>query len=436
MISLIKHLYIISSFGFCLILLKTAIMQKHHRLLLLMLLYFQQQNGGIMGTIRNVSKSEPCPICGKTDWCTILKPDQESYPGQELYICRRIQQDTVSNNGFAYSFIKELSDGSSLYTIKTEKAKRYRNHSRHNERKHIKEEDLYPETLKNESLDRIYHSFLHLLPLSAKHYRKLKSDGWSDSLIKRSLIRSINFKRSYDESKKYYTDSFERFRITSTLVNEYGPLDGVPGFYLNDANKWTFVGRQGMLIPIYDLHGNLYRLRLRLDKPEVDENGKEKNKYKNFSSFHSEDDGFGVLKNTYNHGCRAGSCIGLYYNPNLDSSDMCYITEGEKKAILTNDYLRYPVISLPGTGTYNKLYDLYDGINAINFLKSIGCDTTVVAYDADKIYNQQVLRYEQKLVQLLLGEGFSVYIASWNAGFGKGIDDILPLGILPTLKPV
>ena len=76
-----------------------------------------------MGTIRNVSKSEPCPICGKTDWCTILKPDQESYPGQELYICRRIQQDTVSNNGFAYSFIKELSDGSSLYTIKTERRK-------------------------------------------------------------------------------------------------------------------------------------------------------------------------------------------------------------------------------------------------------------------------------------------------------------------------
>ena len=304
------------------------------------------------------------------------------------------------------------------------------------EQKHVKEKDLYPETLKAESLDRIYRSFLNLLPLSAKHYRKLKTDGWSDSLIKRSLIRSINFKRSYDESKKYYTDSFERFRITSTLVNEYGPLDGVPGFYLNDENKWTFVGRQGMLIPIYDLHGNLYRLRLRLDKPDVDENGKERNKYKNFSSFHSEDDGFGVLKNTYNHGCRAGSCIGLYYNPNLDSSDMCYITEGEKKAILTNDYLRYPVISLPGTGTYNKLYDLYDGINAINFLKSSGCDTTVVAYDADKIYNQQVLRYEQKLVQLLQGEGFSVYIASWNAGFGKGIDDILPLGILPTLKPV
>ena len=100
---------------------------------------------------------------------------------------------------------------------------------------------------------------------------------------------------------------------------------------------------------------------------------------------------------------------GLYYNPNLDSSDMCYITEGEKKAILTNDYLRYPVISLPGTGTYNKLYDLYDGINAINFLKSIGCDTTVVAYDADKIYNQQVLRYEQKLVQLLQGEGSVSY---------------------------
>lgn len=40
-----------------------------------------------------------------------------------------------------------------------------------------------------------------------------------------------------------------------------------------------------MLIPIYDLHGNLYRLRLRLDKPEVDENGKEKISTKIFHLF-------------------------------------------------------------------------------------------------------------------------------------------------------
>ena len=389
-----------------------------------------------MGTIRNVSKSEPCPICGKTDWCTILKPDDESYPGQELYICRRIQMDTVCNNGFTYSFIKELADGSSLYSIKTERAQKYHKYKRYKETKTPKPKDLYPKVLDTDSLDKIYHSFLQLLPLSSKHYRKLKNDGWSDSLIQRSLIRSLILKTSYDDTKKLFTDYLERVRIADSLINEYGNLKGVPGFFQGNENKWTFVGRRGMLIPIYDLHGKLYRLRLRLDKPEVDENGKERNKYKNFSSYHSETDTSGVLKNIYNNGSRAGSCIGLYFNPKTDNPEICYITEGEKKAILANDKLKCPVISLPGTGTYNKLYDLYDGINAISFLKTIGCSTTVVAYDADKTYNQQVLRYEHKLVQLLAKEGFSVFIASWNIGFGKGIDDILPLGILPTLTPV
>lgn len=388
-----------------------------------------------MGTIRNVSKSEPCPICGKTDWCTILKPDQESYPGQELYICRRIQQISVLRNGFTYSFIKELSDGSSLYSIKTEKAVKYVQHSKVTGQRHTKEEDPYPAIRRTDSLDKIYRSFLQLLPLSQIHYNKLKNDGWSDSLIQRSLIRSLNFKKSYDESKKYFTDSFERYRIADSLQNEYGPLDGVPGFYKNHQGKWTFVGKQGMLIPIYDFWGKIYRLRLRLDRPEIDEKGKEKNKYKNFSSYHREVDDSGVLKNIYDHGSRAGSCIGLYYRPNNDNPKICYITEGEKKAILTNDYLKYPVISLPGTGTYNKLHNLYDGISAISYLKSIGCETTVVAYDADKIYNRQVLRYEQKLTHLLMEAGFSVYVASWNIGFGKGIDDILPLGILPKLTP-
>ena len=205
-----------------------------------------------MGTIRNVSKSEPCPICGKTDWCTILKPDDESYPGQELYICRRIQMDTVCNNGFTYSFIKELADGSSLYSIKTERAQKYHKYKRYKETKTPKPKDLYPKVLDTDSLDKIYHSFLQLLPLSSKHYRKLKNDGWSDSLIQRSLIRSLILKTSYDDTKKLFTDYLERVRIADSLINEYGNLKGVPGFFQDNENKWTFVGRRGMLIPIYN----------------------------------------------------------------------------------------------------------------------------------------------------------------------------------------
>lgn len=387
-----------------------------------------------MGTFRDVSKSEPCPICGKTDWCTILRPTTEAYPGQELYVCRRIQQGNVYSNGQAFTYIKELADGSSLYTLEKSGV----NNARPNKPIHYvcKERPKYPKLKEPEILDSIYRSFLQLLPVSSRHIRKLKNDGWPEDLIRKSLIRSISFKKSYDKDRDFYTDSIQRVELTKKLFSMYGPLNGVPGFYQDSNGDWTFTGRSGMLIPVYDLRGNLYRLRLRLDRPDVDENGKERNKYKNFSSFHSAGD-TGSNANTYRHGSRAGSCIGLYYSPGIDISSTCYITEGEKKAIFANYALKSPVISLPGTGTYKKMYTEYGGQNALTFLRDIGCATVVVAYDADKAFNVQVRRYEQKLVSLLRNEGFSVFTAEWNIGFGKGLDDVLSQGVLPLLqKPV
>lgn len=389
-----------------------------------------------MGTFRDVSKSEPCPICGKTDWCTIMKPSQELYPGQELYICRRVQQSTITANGVEYRFIKELSDGSSLYGIKTNIPIK-KNLDTYIRIHSSKEQNTnYPNLKDNELLDKIYRSFLNLLTLSSNHTQKLLKDGWTHELIIHSSIRSLHLKKSFDSCKKCYTDSFERIRLTKVLYEKYGDLDGVPGFYQDDNNNWTFVGRNGMLIPLYDLQGRIYRLRLRLDKPDLDENGKERNKYKNFSSYHCEENEKGILTNIYSHGSRAGSCIGLYYHPSTDMPTVCYVTEGEKKAILANYVLKYPVISLPGTGTYKKLHEKQEETSAISFLKFIGCKEVVVAYDADKIYNQQVKRYEEKLIELLLEEQFSVYVADWNIGFGKGLDDILAIGILPNLTPV
>ena len=89
-----------------------------------------------------------------------------------------------------------------------------------------------------------------------------------------------------------------------------------------------------MLIPIYDTDGMLYRIRLRLDHPGKDEKGKEKDKYKNFSSFYPSKDSNNILSNEYLNGCRAGSHIGFYFHPSTDDPGVCYITEGEKKQSL------------------------------------------------------------------------------------------------------
>ena len=71
-----------------------------------------------MGTFRDVTKQYPCPICGKPDWCSFFQPDTAAYPGQVLCVCRRIQASEITSsiNGKTYYSIKELSDGSILYT--------------------------------------------------------------------------------------------------------------------------------------------------------------------------------------------------------------------------------------------------------------------------------------------------------------------------------
>jgi len=392
-----------------------------------------------MGTFRDVTTTEPCPVCGKPDWCSIFTPDEAVYPGQELCVCRRIHSPEIQSaiNSKTYYFIKELSDGSAMYSDVAKNSQTspssyvYRGSSA----VPPKEIDYGTPPRPNAELDIIYREFLGLLQLSKKHRRTLANDGWPYELIKDCQIRSLSLKKSYCEDLGYYSDRNVRFEICSTLINRQHNLEGVPGFYQEQDGKWTFVGKPGMLIPLYDELNQIYRLRLRLDKPDIDENGKEKNKYKNFSSFARSTKEDHVLKNIYLKGCRAGSNIGFYCSDQNDLS-MCYITEGEKKAIVANYFFNCIVISLPGVNSYMKLEQTTSsGQSWLDFLKHIGCKNIIVAYDADKNTNESVALYERKLVELLKGHEFLTYIANWNFGFGKGLDDILVLGLRPMLVP-
>jgi len=401
-----------------------------------------------MGTFRNVSKSEPCPICGKPDWCCFLSPADPSYPGQELFICRRENDPQITSpiNGKTYFFKKELRDNSSLYSVtetndmdkKSESEYCYQSSISNKDCTRVQKQaaDYGIPPLGNEQLDKVYRSFLGLLQLHKKHYKMLAKDGWSHELIKASGIRSLSLRKTYNASKGYFTDELERNIICKELLKKFETLTGVPGFYQDESGQWTFSRKPGMLIPVYDQNGMLYRLKLRSDQPDFDDNGKEKNKYKNFSSFYSTKDENGGLMNAFRNGSRAGSQIGIYYNPVSDASMICYITEGEKKAIVANYILKTIVISLPGVNSFSKLLTEEVGEeNIIDFLKKIWCSSIVIAYDSDKYINKAVMRCEKKLVELLKNEGFNLYIAYWNPGFGKGLDDVLIVGIRPELIP-
>lgn len=398
-----------------------------------------------MGTFQNVSKTEPCAICGKSDWCSIFLPDKPAYQGQKMYVCRRISSPTVQSptNGRTYYSIKELNDASYMYSdAKKEstsgsKAFEYTYHGPSAQEMAVRKADTGVPPLPNKELDLIYRAFLKQLSLTKSHCRKLASDGWDKALIMTSGVKSLKLPKSYDSEKGYYTDQNARIQVCDELLKSFPTLKGVPGFYQDTSDQWTFSGKSGILFPIRDRNDYIYRLRLRLDRPELDEKGKEKNKYKNFSSYYPTPDSNGLISNAFLNGCRAGSKIGIFFHPKTDNASFCIITEGEKKAYVANHLLKCIVISLPGVNSFGKMKEPdEEGITVFQFLHEIGCNSIAVAYDADKHINEKVLQCEQKLIRLVKDNSFETSVAVWNPGFGKGLDDILALGIIPEYVPV
>ena len=179
-----------------------------------------------MGTFQNVSKTEPCAICGKQDWCSIFLPDTVAYPGQKLYVCRRISQPEIISpvDGKTYYFIKEFKDSSALYSdVIKDKNSVFTSHhftgcSNAGVDNSLTKPDYGITPLRNCELDPIYRSFMQLLKLSKQHQRKLLNDGWDKDMILSGKIKSLQLIKKYDESKGFPTDQEERLNITHSKV--------------------------------------------------------------------------------------------------------------------------------------------------------------------------------------------------------------------------
>lgn len=95
---------------------------------------------------------------------------------------------------------------------------------------------------------------------------------------------------------------------------------------------------------------------------------------------------------------------------------------------------KQPVLWLPGVNSYQLLLKPYKGVTPVDMMRKKGAKIAVIAFDADKAVNPMVMRCFDKLAELLLKEGFTVYSAEWDMALGKGIDDLLSSGNLPAFK--
>lgn len=431
------------------------------------------------GIFKNVTRSEPCPVCGGTDWCSWFpRRDGDGY----LLLCKRAcrdgygSSDVAGKDGRMYCFISEKNNQYIYGECQAD-----RGHFKENREK-PKERFRYVGKVRpagDTTLDCVYRTILKKLHLEDRHREYLHGEGWSDSMIERSLIKSFpesDYARANGYSPGGYSPTnLTRKELAENVLEELGisSLKGVPGAYFkeNDNGKgyWTFSGASGLLLPVFNHKGEVFRLRIRMDYMGIrkcslvngiaaftegdsicylDMSGPYRNngdtrervklddfsgKMRPFQSFYAVPVmlGQGIIKNTYKYGCESKNHASYYYKGG-DCGNICLITEGEKKGQYANFRLNIPVWSLPGVNSYGLLFEKdRSGRTLLDYTPEGKKTIFVVAFDADKHTNKTVMSYQEALVSRLKESGYIAATADWDVSHGKGIDDLLYRGYIP-----
>lgn len=417
-----------------------------------------------MGIAIALRHGETCRICGKPDWCYRLPVQLDripaGYTGEDFNsVCNRTDGQVAINdiiigvNGKEYRAYKIDADGIGVrfepLELREAQQKNWReNHGNFQPRRIAKtyaDEEILPENppADDATLDRVYREFLSLLRLEPEDQTYLNREGITEGLIKYWKIVSVpetDYVR-WKLGNKYRTVNDWRKDTCARLLRRVPSLEHVPGFRKDKKGEWTYCGYGGIVFPLYNVHGQIYALRVRNHSQYHDKDGfvisqadyeldKEHNfrtgKYVNFTTFGN--DGCKI-------GCRAGIFLPREREGRPFSRARVWCTEGEKKSIVGSEMLQNIFIDVPGVSSYKLLAQPdKDGMTILDYLWSIGSSDIVVAYDADKANNQAVLRAQNGLVELLREKGFRVLIADWDINKGKGIDDLLVHGGVPHLS--
>lgn len=433
-------------------------------------------------TIRDHLFSE-CPVCGGKNSCYSF-PAKNRYVEQAvLFICRGIKDGrknmrVTGRDGISYRMIKQSDDGWMLESVEqyrenariwsrhcngdasygTEKIRQPEN-SAAEEQKQLQtgapeircfsvqdttgapsERRASGRLRTNTELDKAYRAVTGLLQLLPEHRKKLHTDGWTDELIAKHRIVSMPLpdKKRWELGKSGML-SLEQKRMPwrKEIVEEVqrvvgNDLTGIPGFYEPETvdretgeilKVWRMAGPTGMLFFSRDVQGHMFGAQIRID-------GVEKQKYRAWSTNPEKEDRYG--KPLYPNGTGLPVQAGFIYDPERDRSGVAYITEGYKKGVIGNYYKRYPFITLPGVGQFSAIVNHPDKqLNIAEFLKRIGVQIIIVAYDSDKVVNRNVLRNEEGVIELMKQYGFRVGVADWSMhrAYCKGFDDLMVMGL-------
>ncbi|MBI1917682.1 MAG: DUF3854 domain-containing protein [Planctomycetes bacterium] len=315
-----------------------------------------------------VTRSHPCPVCGKPDWCSVAVDGT-------LAACRRVapgawraKTDRAGVPVYLHSLGGEARAPSAPLPPPDGPA---------------------PDRAGADSLHRVYSVLLGALTLGRAHRDSLRGRGLSDTEVDRRGYRTLPVQG--------------RARLTRDLHECYGDvLLRVPGIITRerDGRRYLSVaGAAGLLVPVRDVSGRIVALIVRRDGDREDGP-----RYSYLSSRRYGGPGPGAPVHVPLGVTGACHC--------------CRLTEGAIKADVAHALSGLPTIGAPGVSAWRP---------ALDVLRELDCQTVRLAFDGDARDNPAVARALSACAEAATAAGLAVELERWPREH-KGIDDALAAG--------
>ena len=203
-----------------------------------------------MDKLLHASKSNPCPICSKTDWCYELS--------DALWCCKRSDsappdwiRTTKQDKDGAWYFAVENDDNGDDRAAKKEEWERLKAEREANKREFQHQE--FKTQLTAEQRDPLIRALSQELGLSSQHRQMLRERGLTDAQIKAGLFFSLE--QWQEVSNRYplnlpgikQTKDGKRF-VATTKDESTGKYVGGIAIVAIDASGWA-IGWQLMTVP-------------------------------------------------------------------------------------------------------------------------------------------------------------------------------------------
>lgn len=317
-----------------------------------------------------VSRKNPCPICNKPDWCSV------SENGSLAFCCR------VSVGSF-----KEASNGAYIHSLKYDGVIVHPN-------KPIVTQTVEQAIADVEHRNKVYNALLNDFLLLAPNH--------ADNLLN---VRGLSDERVAYNGYATLPNFPKMLQISKELANNF-KLNGVPGFFKDQAGNWQFslAGSPGFFIPVRDFLGRIQGLQIRRDNIGTD--------IPRYIWFSSRD---------LAEGTGSGSPIHFVNTDLARRTGFAVITEGPLKADICAEKMSLCFIGLAGVSSFNNIFAQYLK-KEIPELK-----TVAIAFDSDWENKKPVRDAILRLMDNLEANDLNIKVWAWNTEF-KGLDDLILAG--------